>query len=177
MSEFSQTVPELVAWARKNDFSVSLPTERLAFLLAVATLNGERMDGDRAQYGAESQDEQVARADQGGNEPGGHDHDYEIIKRPNCYIIKSGTDFREFSKISLKINNEYLEKKRKLQSQLNQQLDATTSHRLLDELGRDVSEPAIPFFSLKPEDVVEPARRKRAAAKPARADRPRNAPG
>ncbi|HAN8013308.1 kicB killing factor family protein, partial [Klebsiella pneumoniae] len=24
MSEFSQTVPELVAWARKNDFSISL---------------------------------------------------------------------------------------------------------------------------------------------------------
>jgi len=40
MREFSQTVPELVAWARNNDFSVSLPTERLAFLLAVATLNG-----------------------------------------------------------------------------------------------------------------------------------------
>lgn len=35
---------------------------------------------------------------------GGHDHDYEIIKRPNCYIIKSGTDFREFSKIRLKLN-------------------------------------------------------------------------
>ncbi|NLS43338.1 hypothetical protein EXD76_03030, partial [BEV proteobacterium] len=33
MSDFSQTVPELVAWARKNDFSLSLPTERLAFLL------------------------------------------------------------------------------------------------------------------------------------------------
>ena len=39
MSEFSQTVPELVAWARKNDFSISLPTERLAFLLAIATLD------------------------------------------------------------------------------------------------------------------------------------------
>ncbi|KAG9508535.1 yfkN, partial [Fragariocoptes setiger] len=33
---------------------------------------------------------------------GGHDHVYEIIKRPNgrC-IIKSGTDFREFSKIEI----------------------------------------------------------------------------
>lgn len=41
MSEFSQTVPELVAWARKNDFSISLPVDRLSFLLAVATLNGE----------------------------------------------------------------------------------------------------------------------------------------
>lgn len=38
---------------------------------------------------------------------GGHDHDYEIIKRPNCYIIKSGTDFREFSKITLKVNPDY----------------------------------------------------------------------
>ena len=39
MSEFSQTVPELVAWARKNDFSISLPVDRLSFLLAIATLN------------------------------------------------------------------------------------------------------------------------------------------
>lgn len=38
---------------------------------------------------------------------GGHDHDYEVIKRPNCHIIKSGTDFREFSKIKLKINEHY----------------------------------------------------------------------
>ncbi|MGB9098294.1 chromosome partition protein MukF [Erwinia sp.] len=49
MSEFSQTVPELVAWARKNDFSVTLPTERLTFLLAIATLNGERMDGEMSE--------------------------------------------------------------------------------------------------------------------------------
>ncbi|MEA1064664.1 chromosome partition protein MukF [Erwinia sp. HR93] len=46
MSDFSQTVPELVAWARKNDFSISLPGDRLAFLLAIATLNGERLDGE-----------------------------------------------------------------------------------------------------------------------------------
>lgn len=43
---------------------------------------------------------------------GGHDHDYEIIKRSNCYIIKSGTDFREFSKIKLKIDGNYLNSKR-----------------------------------------------------------------
>ncbi|MDR3432334.1 MAG: chromosome partition protein MukF [Rouxiella aceris] len=49
MSEFSQTVPELVAWARKNDFSISLPTERLAFLLAIATLNSERLDGEMSE--------------------------------------------------------------------------------------------------------------------------------
>ncbi|WP_193014205.1 MULTISPECIES: chromosome partition protein MukF [Gammaproteobacteria] len=46
MSDFTQTVPELVSWARKNDFSISLPPERLAFLMAVAVLNGERLDGE-----------------------------------------------------------------------------------------------------------------------------------
>lgn len=49
MSELSQTVPELVAWARKNDFSISLPVDRLSFLLAVATLNGERLDGEMSE--------------------------------------------------------------------------------------------------------------------------------
>ena len=28
MSDFSQTVPELVAWARKNDFSIQLPVDK-----------------------------------------------------------------------------------------------------------------------------------------------------
>ncbi len=45
MSEFSQTVPELVASGQKNDFSISLPVDRLSFLLAIATLNGERLEG------------------------------------------------------------------------------------------------------------------------------------
>ena len=45
MSDFTQTVPELVSWARKNDFSISLPPERLA-LMAVAVLNSERLDGE-----------------------------------------------------------------------------------------------------------------------------------
>ncbi len=49
MSTFSQTVPELVAWARKNDFSIQLPVDRLAFLLAIATLNGERLDGEMSE--------------------------------------------------------------------------------------------------------------------------------
>lgn len=49
MSDFSQSVPELVAWAKKNDFSISLPTERLAFLLAIAALNGERFDGEMSE--------------------------------------------------------------------------------------------------------------------------------
>ncbi|EKT57885.1 MULTISPECIES: chromosome partition protein MukF [Providencia] len=49
MSDFSQTVPELVSWARKNDFSISLPAERLAFLLAVAVLNSERVNGEMSE--------------------------------------------------------------------------------------------------------------------------------
>lgn len=49
MGEFSQTVPELVSWSRKNDFSISLPAERLAFLLAVAVLNCERLDGEMSE--------------------------------------------------------------------------------------------------------------------------------
>ncbi len=44
MSNFPQSVPELVAWARKSEFSVSLPSERLTFLLVIATLNGEQLD-------------------------------------------------------------------------------------------------------------------------------------
>jgi len=46
MSDFTQTIPELVSWARKSDFAISLPVERLAFLLAIATLNGERIEGE-----------------------------------------------------------------------------------------------------------------------------------
>ncbi|MCX2956883.1 MAG: condensin subunit MukF, partial [Candidatus Regiella insecticola] len=44
MNEISQTVPELAAWARKNDFSITLPPERLAFLLTIALLNSEQLD-------------------------------------------------------------------------------------------------------------------------------------
>ena len=49
MSDFTQTVPELVSWARKNDFSISLPPERLAFLMSVAVLNSERLDGEMSE--------------------------------------------------------------------------------------------------------------------------------
>uniref|UniRef100_A0A3B0LXV7 Chromosome partition protein MukF n=1 Tax=Arsenophonus endosymbiont of Trialeurodes vaporariorum TaxID=235567 RepID=A0A3B0LXV7_9GAMM len=49
MGEFSQTVPEWVSWSRKNDFSISLPAERLAFLLAVAVFNSERLDGEMSE--------------------------------------------------------------------------------------------------------------------------------
>lgn len=46
MTDFTQTIPELVAWARKSDFSLTLSVERLAFLMATATLNGERVEGE-----------------------------------------------------------------------------------------------------------------------------------
>ena len=49
MSEYSQTIPELVNWAKKNDFTIHLPIERLAFLLAIALLNRERFDGEMAE--------------------------------------------------------------------------------------------------------------------------------
>lgn len=35
MLETSQTIPELVNWTREREFSLSLSTERLAFLLAI----------------------------------------------------------------------------------------------------------------------------------------------
>lgn len=46
MLETSQTIPELVDWARDREFSLNLSTERLAFLLAVALYNNERLDGE-----------------------------------------------------------------------------------------------------------------------------------
>lgn len=49
MNDFSQTVPELVSWAKKNELSLSLPTERLAFLLAISLLNNERFDGEMSE--------------------------------------------------------------------------------------------------------------------------------
>ncbi|HIF9175771.1 TPA: chromosome partition protein MukF [Photobacterium damselae] len=44
MSEVTQTVPELVHWVKQNEFVINLPTERLAFLLAIAVLSGDRFD-------------------------------------------------------------------------------------------------------------------------------------
>ncbi|MDO4429861.1 MAG: chromosome partition protein MukF [Lonepinella koalarum] len=46
MSETSQTIPELVSWAREREFSLNLNTERLAFLLAISLYNNERLDGE-----------------------------------------------------------------------------------------------------------------------------------
>ena len=46
MLETSQTIPELVSWTKEREFSLNLPTERLAFLLAIAIYNNERFDGE-----------------------------------------------------------------------------------------------------------------------------------
>ena len=46
MLDTSQTIPELVSWAKEREFSLNLPTERLAFLLAIAIYNNERFDGE-----------------------------------------------------------------------------------------------------------------------------------
>ncbi|XP_050673103.1 snake venom 5'-nucleotidase isoform X1 [Leptidea sinapis] len=37
---------------------------------------------------------------------GGHDHVYEILEVNNKYIVKSGTDFRQFSKININFSGE-----------------------------------------------------------------------
>ncbi|XP_028037737.1 protein 5NUC isoform X2 [Bombyx mandarina] len=37
---------------------------------------------------------------------GGHDHVYEVLEINNTYIVKSGTDFRQFSKISISFKGE-----------------------------------------------------------------------
>ncbi|MGF1682348.1 chromosome partition protein MukF [Photobacterium minamisatsumaniensis] len=44
MSEVTQTVPELVNWVKQHQLELNLPTERLAFLLAIAVLSGDRFD-------------------------------------------------------------------------------------------------------------------------------------
>ncbi|XP_050073138.1 trifunctional nucleotide phosphoesterase protein YfkN [Anopheles maculipalpis] len=35
---------------------------------------------------------------------GGHDHVYEVLNTEDTYVIKSGTDFRQFSKIDINLN-------------------------------------------------------------------------
>lgn len=44
MTESVQTVSELVSWVKKQELSIQLPTERLAFLLAVAILSQDTFD-------------------------------------------------------------------------------------------------------------------------------------
>lgn len=46
MNEVSQTMPELVAWTKEREFSISLSNERLAFLLAIAIYNNDGVDGE-----------------------------------------------------------------------------------------------------------------------------------
>lgn len=40
---------------------------------------------------------------------GGHDHVYEVVKINNLHVIKSGTDFRQFSKIILSKSQQELD--------------------------------------------------------------------
>lgn len=46
MRDAQQTIPELVQWIQKREFSLALTTERLAFLLSVAMHNNETTDGE-----------------------------------------------------------------------------------------------------------------------------------
>lgn len=45
-NELAQTLPELINWTKDRAFSLSLTTERLAFLLAISLYNTERTDGE-----------------------------------------------------------------------------------------------------------------------------------
>ena len=44
--ELAQTIPELITWTKEREFSLSLPSERLAFLLAISIYNNEQIDGE-----------------------------------------------------------------------------------------------------------------------------------
>ncbi len=44
--ELAQTIPELITWTKEREFSLSLPPERLAFLLAISIYNNEQIDGE-----------------------------------------------------------------------------------------------------------------------------------
>ncbi|TNH06401.1 chromosome partition protein MukF [Testudinibacter sp. TR-2022] len=50
MTETAQTIPELASWAKQREFSLNLPTERLAFLLTIAIYNNERIDGEMIEH-------------------------------------------------------------------------------------------------------------------------------
>ncbi|MDO4698135.1 MAG: chromosome partition protein MukF [Pasteurellaceae bacterium] len=45
-NELAQTLPELISWTKDREFSLSLSTDRLAFLLAISLYNNERTDGE-----------------------------------------------------------------------------------------------------------------------------------
>ncbi|WGE36583.1 chromosome partition protein MukF [Actinobacillus genomosp. 1] len=45
-NELAQTIPELINWAKEREFSLSLSSDRLAFLLAISIYNNEQTDGE-----------------------------------------------------------------------------------------------------------------------------------
>ena len=45
-NELAHTIPELIHWTKECEFSLSLPPERLAFLLAISIFNQEQNDGE-----------------------------------------------------------------------------------------------------------------------------------
>lgn len=45
-NELAQTIPELISWTKEREFSLSLSSDRLAFLLAIAIFNQEQTDGE-----------------------------------------------------------------------------------------------------------------------------------
>ncbi len=45
-NELAQTIPELISWTKNCEFSLSLSSDRLAFLLAISIYNQEQTDGE-----------------------------------------------------------------------------------------------------------------------------------
>ncbi|SUT92332.1 chromosome partition protein MukF [Actinobacillus lignieresii] len=45
-NELAQTIPELINWTKEREFSLSLSSDRLAFLLAISIYNNEQTDGE-----------------------------------------------------------------------------------------------------------------------------------
>ena len=45
-TELAKTIPELINWTKEREFSLSLSSDRLAFLLAISIYNNEQTDGE-----------------------------------------------------------------------------------------------------------------------------------
>ncbi|WGE51460.1 chromosome partition protein MukF [Actinobacillus equuli subsp. haemolyticus] len=45
-NELAQTIPELINWTKERELSLSLSSDRLAFLLAISIYNNEQTDGE-----------------------------------------------------------------------------------------------------------------------------------
>lgn len=45
-NELAHTIPELISWTKEREFSLSLPSDRLAFLLAISIFNNDHLDGE-----------------------------------------------------------------------------------------------------------------------------------